>query len=118
MIGLDRLMKIKGVVAAGQFSTDGKVIRAVGALSEDIMEETAKLCANQNRKLDETARVFSMKSSMEWEPLVGWAVWGGKYAVVVAGNTGVFIDAKYVDMNELMVDLLESGPTGPTQLGD
>ena len=48
MIGLDRLMKIKGVVAVGQFSEDGKVIRKVGELPEDLMT-SAELYVRQNQ---------------------------------------------------------------------
>ena len=52
MIGLDRLMDIKGVVGAGQFAQDGKVIRTVGELPEDVME-TADLCVRQNQIAEE-----------------------------------------------------------------
>lgn len=116
MIGLDRLMKIKGVVAAGQFSENGKVIRSAGEISDEIVNETAKLCAYQNQKLDELTKYFEKMSEMEWQPLIGWAVWGGKYVVMVMGNTGVFIEAKHADFRELMVDLLETEPTGARQM--
>jgi len=116
MIGLDRLIKIKGVVAVGQFSEGGKMIRKIGDLPDELMEETAKMCAYQNQKLGELTKFFAMKSEMEWQPLIGWAVWGGKYVVVVMGNTGVFIKAKHADLRELMVDLLETEATGPRQM--
>jgi roadblock/LC7 domain-containing protein len=116
VIGLDRLMNIKGVVAAGQFTDDGKVIRKAGAINDRLMEETARLCAYQNQKLAELTGFFEMKSKMKWQPLIGWAVWGGKYVVVVMGNTGVFIESKHADLKELMVDLLETEPTGPRQM--
>ncbi len=116
MIGLDRLIKIKGVVAAGQFSNDGKIIRHTGEIPSELMKETAKMCAYQNQKLEELTKYFEIKSKMKWNPLVGWAVWGGKLALVVMGNTGVFIEAKYADFGELMIDLMESEPTGPRQM--
>jgi len=116
VIGLDRLMKIKGVVAAGQFSEDGKVIREIGDLPDEVMAEAAKICAYQNQKLDELTKFFEMKSEMGWKPLIGWAVWGGKYVLLVMGNTGAFIEAKHADLRELMVDLLDTEATGPRQM--
>ena len=127
MIGLDRLMRIKGVVAAGQFSEDGRVIRKAGEISDEINNptigklkiypnETAKICAYQNQKLDELTKFFETISAMEWQPLMGWAVWGGKYVIMVMGNTGIFIESKHADYRELMVDLLESEPTGARQM--
>jgi len=113
MIGLDRLMEMEGVIAAGQFSPEGKVIRAVGDLSEDEMAFTARMCANQTRKLKTNIEQFSKATMMDWRPLTGWAVWGGRYAVIVMGNTGVFIDPRYADCNQLMVDLMGSEATGP-----
>lgn len=112
MIGLDRLMKIKGVVGAGQFSEDGRVIRTVGELPEDVME-SAHLCVRQNQRSEELVRVLDAKSSRKWLPLQGWVVWGGEYAVVVVGNTRVFVEVKYADFNQLMVDLIDSEATGP-----
>jgi roadblock/LC7 domain-containing protein len=116
MIGLDRLMKIRGVVAAGQFSESGKVIRKAGLIADELINETAKMCAYQNQKLDELTKLFEIKSKMEWQPLIGWAVWAGRYVVVVMGNTGLFIESKHADLNELMVNLLGNEPTGARQM--
>jgi len=111
MIGLDRLMKIKGVVGAGQFSGNGKVIHTIGELPEDVME-TAHLCVRQNQRSRELAMVLDAKSSRKWLPLQGWAVWGGEYAVVVVGNTRVFVEVKYADFNQLLVNLFGSEAAG------
>ncbi|MBN2225803.1 MAG: DUF2173 family protein [candidate division Zixibacteria bacterium] len=116
MIGLDRIMERKGVIAAGQFSEDGKVIRAVGNMSDDMMTFTAQMCSKQTKSLEISINQFSRASNMEWRPLVGWAVWAGQYAIVVMGNTGIFVDPKYADLNQLMVDLLGSEATGYRQM--
>ena len=113
MIGLDRLIEQKGVIAAGQFSEDGKIIRKVGDLPEKLMEETARICAEQNRQAADLTKYFNAESELEWEPLVGWAVFGGNYGVVISGNTGVFMDMRKADVNQLMIDLREPTPTGP-----
>ena len=89
MIGLDRLMKIKGVIAAGQFSDDGKVIRAAGALSAEAMAQTAQMCSSQKRRLETEVERYGEISAMNWAPLVGWAVWAGTHTIVVVGNMSI-----------------------------
>ena len=112
MIGLDRLMEKPGVVAAGQFTKDGKVERAVGDLSPEKMEMIAWMCSANSKRLAEQAKIFDDELEMEWRPMNGWMVWAGKYAICVVGNTGVFVEAKKADFNQLMVDLFVSTATG------
>lgn len=116
MIGLDRIIKISGVVAAGQFDADGNVIRSVCNLPDEIMKLTAQWCARNTTSLQEHVLTFSEKSGMEWAPLTGWAVWGGKYTFFVVNNTGIIIETKRADFNQLRVDLLSPGPTGGNPL--
>jgi len=112
MIGLDRLMKIEGVVAAGQFSEDGKVIRKVGKLPEDLME-SAELCVQQNQASQNFLNSLNDNLPRQYGSLVGWTVWGSKYSVVVVGNTRVFVETGRGDYNQLMIDLAGSESTGP-----
>jgi roadblock/LC7 domain-containing protein len=112
MIGLDRLMKIEGVVAAAQFSEDGKVIRKVGELPEDLME-SAELCMQQNQACHEFLNSLNDQLPREYGSLVGWTVWGSKYSVVVIGNTRIFVETSRGDYNQLMIDLAGSEATGP-----
>ncbi len=51
-------------------------------------------------------------TNMEWKGLNGWMIWGGKYALCVSGNTGVFVETRRADFNELMKDLF-----GPPTVG-
>ena len=112
MIGLDRLMRIEGVVAAGQFSENGKVIRKVGEIPEDLMD-SADLCVRQNQTSKEFLESLNRKMPRDYGSLVGWTVWGSKYSVVVMGNTRVFVKTNRVDYNRLMIDLAGSEATGP-----
>lgn len=112
MIGLDRLMKIEGVVAAGQFSEDGKLIRKVGKLPEDLMGG-AELCASQNQACRGFLNSLNDRSPREYGSLVGWTVWGSKHSVVVIGNTRVFVKTSRGDYNQLMIDLAGLEATGP-----
>ncbi len=115
MIGLDRLMEIDGVVAAGQFSEHGKVIRKVGEMPEDLME-SAELCVNQNEASRRFLEALNTKLPRDYGSLVGWTVWGSKYSVVVVGNTRVFVRTSRADYNQLMIDLAGSEATGPRPL--
>ena len=112
MIGLDRLLEIEGVVAAGQFSEDGKVIRKVGELPEDLME-SAELCTRQNHAAEDFLSSLNSQMPREYGSLVGWTVWGSEYSVVVVGNTRVFVKTNRGDYNQLMIDLAGSEATGP-----
>ena len=116
MIGLDRLMHISGVIAAGQFSPNGKVIRSFGSLPKEVMAFTARMCANQTKTLKTSVEQYSRATQLDWTPLTGWAAWGGKYAVVVVGNTGVFIDPRHADFNQLITDLMGSENTEARQM--
>lgn len=116
MIGLDRLMKIKGVLVAGEFTEDGKLIRKTGDLPDDLVGIGAKLCSSQKARSEIFLEFFNGKLNGNWMPYIGSAVWGGNYVIVTMGCTFVIIDAKYADINELMVDLLGCGPTGARQM--
>lgn len=113
MIGLDRLMKVKGVFAAGQFDSNGKLIRSVGELSEEMQLMASKMCSNNNKYFDEQINEIAERVDENWKPLSGWAVWGGKYSVCVVGKTGVFVETSKADFNDLMVQLIGDEPTGP-----
>ncbi len=112
MIGLDRLIELKGVIAAGQFTPAGGIVRAVGDVPQDEMEIAARLCADITHRLQQSMDEHAEASSINWRPLVGWAVWSGSYTIFVMGNTGVFVDPKYADLNQLQIDLLGSDATG------
>jgi len=112
MIGLDRLMEIEGVVAAGQFDDDGRVIRKVGEIPEDLME-SAELCVAHTKASREFLESLNDRMSRDFGYLAGWTVWGGKYSVVVMGNTRVFVETGRADYNQLMIDLAGSEATGP-----
>jgi len=117
MIGLDRLMEVEGVVAAGQFTMTGEVIRKVGKLPEDLMTSAA-LCVQQDDNARQFLTTLDGRSKREWLPLVGWVVWGGKYSVVVVGNTRVFVETARGDFNQLMINLAGSEATGPRPRND
>jgi roadblock/LC7 domain-containing protein len=105
MIGLDRLLERDGVVAAGQFADDGSVVRAVGDMGATAMERVARICAAHQTQARETAKELDQTTPLKWKELNGWVLWGGEYALCVAGNTGVFVRPSRADFNQLLVDL-------------
>lgn len=113
MIGLDRLMKKPGVVVAGQFSDDGKTIRFTGHVPEKVMKSMSRICAENNIRMSKEVIEVADKSGLKITPLTGWMIWSGIYAIFVVHNTGVIVETKRADFNQLMVDMFISGPTGP-----
>ena len=98
---LERLMKLKGAVAAGSFSPDGKLVEYTGPLSKELAEMVAKMCAANSLMANVEAESFTKISGMKWTPVLGWAVAAGEYAVCVMGNYGVFVKLSEADFNEI-----------------
>ncbi len=105
MIGLDRLMKRSGVIAAGQFTDDGKVARAVGDLAPEKMEKLAQLCAKTHASMSQNAKAVGDATGFGFHPMEGWALTGGNVALLVVGNTGVLVDSIKADFSQIWVDL-------------
>jgi len=112
MIGLDRLMKIPGAVAVGQFDSEGKIIRKLGDIPDKVREQIARMNAEQTKSLSATAQTLAQLTDLEWTPMVGWMMWGGKYSLCIVHNNCLVIETKRADFNQLMVDLFGSEPTG------
>jgi roadblock/LC7 domain-containing protein len=106
MANLDQLMKITGVVAAGQFSDDGKLIDMKGELNPEVAEAAAQFCGTINMLFKTMSGAFQQISSMQWTPAQGWAFSGGDYSVCVGGNTGVFVETAKADFNTLFKALV------------
>ena len=104
---LDRLMKLKGAVAAGEYTHDGKVVNYKGPLSKELAELVAKMVAANTLMGTTQAEAFTRISGMKWTPFLGWAVAAGEYAVCVMGNHGVFVKLAEADFNEIFKTLAE-----------
>ena len=112
MIGLDRLMKIPGVVAAGQFDSEGNIIRRSGEFDDAVRTQIARMNAEHTKNFHVTAQNLGQLTDLKWIPMVGWMMWGGKYTLCVVHNNCLIIETKRADFNQLMVDLFVSEPTG------
>ncbi len=107
MANLERLMKIKGVWAAGEFTNDGKLVAYKGNISDEHAAMAAEMCAANNAMARMQCDGYTAFSGQEWTPLHGWALTGPKYSVCVMGNVGVFVNNDEVSFNEVFKVLRE-----------
>jgi len=112
MIGLDRLMKMPGVIAAGQFDSDGKIKRSDGVVSEEMMRVASLIAAKINKTLSYESKNLEKVGGINWKGLNGWAFWTGKYSLCVMNNTGLIVETTKANFNEILVNLIGEGPTG------
>lgn len=107
---LEDLLGMEGVLAAGEFSSDGSLVEyeANMDMSEELAATTARFCATVTMLFDTLAGAFSKQSGMDWTPQHGWMYAGGDYTVAIGGNTGVFVETEAADFNRLYEALVES----------
>ena len=103
MAKLDELLKMDGVLAAGEFTTDGKMVDFKSSMSmpAEIGSMTAQFCATVSMTFNTLAGAYSQLTGMPWTPQQGWAYTGGDMTVAVGGNLGVFIKTEKADFNRL-----------------
>lgn len=105
MTTLEDLLKVDGVVAAGEFKRDGTLVdyRANMDMSPQLASQAAQFCATVSMLFDTLGGAFEGISGMPWTPQRGWAYSGGQYTVAIGegGTKGVFIETAKADFNEL-----------------
>lgn len=101
MATLNELMKGKGVIAAGKFRDDGKLIAYKGKISKDQAVMTAQFCGTVNMMFKTLSGSYERITRMEWTPARGWAFSGGNFSVCIGGNKGVFVETAKADFNRL-----------------
>ena len=108
MATLDELLKIDGVVAAGEFTADGKLVdyKAKMDMSPEMASMTAQYCATVTMMFNTLAGAFSQLSKMKWVPQQGWAYSGGEWTVAIGGKRGVFVETAKADFNQLFKALV------------
>ena len=106
---LDELLRLKGVIASGEFSADGKLIDFRGKdnrLPQDVAELTAQFAAAVSQLLGVLAAAHTKVSGFNWVPERGWAYSGGDLTIAVGGRHGVFVKTEEADFNELFEVLI------------
>ena len=115
MAKLEDLLKIDGVMAAGEFSADGTLVdyKANMNMPPEMAAMAAQFCATVTMMFNTLAGAFSHLTPMSWTPQQGWAYSGGDMTVAVGGRTGVFIKTEKADFNRLFQVL--TGQTAPSR---
>lgn len=111
---LDALLRLKGVIASGEFASNGKLIdfRSNGtAIPDDVAVLTAQFAAAVSQLLSVFAAAHSRISGFNWVPAQGWAYSGGDLTIAIGGSRGVFVKTAEADFNQLFEALI-----GPRQL--
>lgn len=105
---LEELLNINGVVAAGEFTADGKLVtyKAKMDMSPEMAAMTAQFCATVTMLFNTLAGSFAQLSKMNWVPQQGWAYSSDKWTVAVGGNRGVFVETAKADFNQLFQALV------------
>src|SRR5262245_55116223 len=108
MAKLDDLLKIDGVMAAGEFMTDGTLVdyKANMNLPPEMAAMSAQFCATMSMMFNTLAGAFSRLTPLHWAPAQGWAFSGGDMTVAVGGRVGVFIRTEKADFNKLFKALV------------
>jgi roadblock/LC7 domain-containing protein len=108
MAKLDDLLKIDGVMAAGEFTADGTLVdyKANMNMPPEMAAMSAQFCASVSMMFNTLAAAFSHLTPTKWTPQQGWAYSGGEMTVAVGGRVGVFIKTEKADFNKLFKALV------------
>ena len=108
MAKLDDLLRIDGVMAAGEFAADGTLVdyRANMNMPPEMAAMTAQFCATVSMMFTTLGAAFSHLTPLQLTPHQGWAYSGGDMTVAVGGRVGVFIRTEKADFNRLFKALV------------
>ncbi|MDB5074258.1 MAG: hypothetical protein JWO42_437 [Chloroflexi bacterium] len=108
MATLDDLLTLNGVVAAGEFTAEGKLVnyKAKIEMSPELAAMSAQFSATVTMLFNTLAGAFTQLSKMNWVPQEGWLYTGGDWTVAVGGTRGVFVETGKADFNQLFKALV------------
>lgn len=103
-LSLDELLKFDGVMAAGIFSSEGKLVdyKAKDEMPEEMAKMTAKFCGAVNMMFDALASAYTQLYNMSWVPQHDWMYSGGDWTVIISGTRGVFVESSKADLKQLL----------------
>ena len=107
---LEDLLRIKGVLIAGEFTEDGRLVRYRTAMdmSADTAAITAQFCATVTTIFDTMAAAYKHLTKTNCLPQHGWIFTGGEWTIAVGGKCGVLAETAKIDFNELHNALLNN----------
>jgi len=111
MATLQELLNLEGVVVAGEFDFEGRILdyEATMDMSEVMAQTAAQFCAAVSVTLNTMDSSFADRSGMDWVPQHGWAYSGGEGRACIGdgGRRGVFVETSKADFNRLFEALGE-----------
>ncbi|OQY49114.1 MAG: hypothetical protein B6242_00270 [Anaerolineaceae bacterium 4572_78] len=107
-VNLDKLMKLEGAIAAGEFTDSGDMVAYKGEMKEEHAKMVGMMCAANTLMGKMQAESFSAYTGMNWTPFKGWAVSAGDFSICATGNAGVFVETAKADFNAIFKSLGEA----------
>ena len=106
-LSIDELLKFDGVMAAGIFSPDGKLIeyKSKTEMPKVMAAMTAKFCGTVNMMFDALASAYTELYKMNWVPQHNWMYSGGDWTVMISGTRGVFVESSKADIEKILKGL-------------
>ena len=106
-LSLDELLNFEGVMAAGIFNPEGKLVdyKSKTGMPKEMAQTTAKFCGAVNMMFDALASAYTQLYKMNWVPQHNWMYSGGDWTVMVSGNRGVFVESSKADLEKLLKSL-------------
>ena len=106
-LSLDELLKFDGVMAAGIFNNEGKLVdyKASDGMPEEMARMTAKFCGAVNMVFDALGSAYTELYKMNWVPQHNWMYSGGDWTVIISGTRGVFVESSKADLDKLLKGL-------------
>ena len=103
MARIDDLLRIDGVLAAGELTPDGTLVdyKTNTNMSRELAASTAQFCATASMLFNTLAGAYSQLTGMNWTPQQGWAYRVRDLTVAVGGRFGVFIKTEKANFNQL-----------------
>jgi roadblock/LC7 domain-containing protein len=108
LITVDDILAIKGAVATGEYTADGKpgAYKATMDLSPELIATAARFIATISMMCGTLAEAFSSLSKMALTPQRGWMYSGGQLAVAANHACWTIAEIAEADLNELYSALI------------
>jgi roadblock/LC7 domain-containing protein len=110
---LEALLEIQGIVAAGEFEPDGKLVRYqtnADVLTQYTAQVGTRFVAGISSMLDVFANAYSLLGMrgyrLNWVPQQAWLYSGGDWTVSARGNRWMMADASRAQLTEIQRALL------------
>lgn len=104
MTMLDKLLRMDGVIAAGELSTEGKLLQyksKIGMVPE-MKKISAEFCSTITMMFNTMSDAITQVGHIKLVPQHGWAYIGGDWAVVVGGHFAVYAEMDKADVSTLL----------------